>query len=362
MNSNNAAHAGAHHPNLANLAKHVPIAVSTRGGYVENVYYGSFAVVDRSGKMIAHAGDVETSLFTRSALKPFQALPFVAHPKFADFKLTQEETALLCSSHNGEDKHADAAKAMLARIALTDAALQCGSHVPYWYTANEKRPEEGRRWSSYFHNCSGKHSGMLLYATLLGAAYENYLDYDHPIQRNIREAVAYACGIADAASIPWGTDGCSAPNYAVPLAGLARAFAWMTREDADSKYGNAGKVLFDAMATCPYMVSGEGRNDLALARAGRGNTGNAAGAGDWISKVGAEGVQTLACKSRGIGIAAKISDGNPKALMVAFCSALEQLGMLDEAARSTLASWADVPIKSIRGVEVGRLEPYLRLK
>jgi L-asparaginase II len=349
------------------LPNHVPIAYSTRGGYPENVFYGSFAVVDRAGKLVASAGDVETPMFTRSALKPFQALPLASHPSFAQFKLTPQETALLCSSHNGEEMHAAAAQAMLARVSLTEAALQCGSHVPYWYQAKEKRPEEGRRWNSLFHNCSGKHSGMLLYATLLGAARESYLDFDHPVQRAIREAVAYACGVENAASMPWGTDGCSAPNYAVPLAGLARAFAWMTRDDADPKYGNAGSVLFNAMATHPEMVSGEARNDLALARAGRGGGiaergEGVAECGDWIAKVGADGIQTLASKSRGIGIAAKVSDGNQKALMVAFCAALEQLGMMNDAARAALQDWRTVAIKSIRGVEVGRFEPYVTLK
>ncbi len=334
------------------LPKHVPIAHASRGGHVENVFYGSLAVVDRDGKLVASAGDVITPTFTRSALKPFQALPFAAHPKFADYKLSLAETALLCSSHNGETMHADAAKAMLARLGLTDAALQCGSHVPYWYQANDKRPEEGRRWNAYFSNCSGKHSGMLLYAALIAADKGRYLDNDSVVQIAIRDAVAYACGVADPASMPWGTDGCSAPNYAVSLTGLAHAFAWMTRDDVDTKFGRAGQALFHAMATHPEMVSGEGRNDLALAKAGRG---------DWIAKVGADGIQTLASKSRGLGIAAKVSDGNQKALMVAFCDALRQLDMLDTHAVSALEPWINVPIKSIRGVEVGRFAPNIQL-
>jgi L-asparaginase II len=334
------------------LPKHVPIAHTTRGGFPENVFYGSLAVVDSKGVLIASAGDVTAPIFTRSALKPFQALPLAAHPKFVDYKLSLAETALLCSSHNGEEMHADAAKAMLARLGLTDAALQCGSHAPYWYQANDKRPEEGRRWNSYFHNCSGKHSGMLLYAALIAADQGHYLDNESAVQTAIRDAVAYACAVADPMSMPWGTDGCSAPNYAVSLAGLARAFAWMTREEPDTKFGSAGHRLFQAMAAHPEMVSGEGRNDLALAKAGRG---------DWITKVGADGVQTLASKSRGLGIAAKVSDGNQKALMVAFCDALRQLDMLDGGASSALESWIKVPIKSIRGVEVGRFEPNIQL-
>ncbi|TAF99757.1 MAG: asparaginase [Betaproteobacteria bacterium] len=335
------------------LPNHVPIAHTTRGGFVENVFYGSVAVVDRDGTLIASAGDVTSPIFTRSALKPFQALPFVAHPKFAEFGLTLAETALLCSSHNGEAMHADAAKAMLARIGLTDAALQCGSHAPYWFQANDKRPEEGKRWNSYFHNCSGKHSGMLLFAKLLAADNANYLNSDHAVQLAIRDAVAYACGVSEASAMPWGTDGCSAPNYAVSLTGLAKAFAWTTRSTSDPRFGDAGARLFKAMSTHPEMVSGEGRNDLALARAGRG---------DWIAKVGADGVQTLASLSKGIGIAAKVSDGNQKALMVAYCDVLKQLGMLDSQAADALETWINVPIKSIRGVEVGRYEPNVRLQ
>ncbi len=334
------------------LPNHVPIAVSTRGGHPENVFYGSIAVVDRSGKLLASVGDVDAPIFTRSALKPLQALPLVANPRFSEYGLTPQEIALLCSSHNGEAIHADTAQRLLAKIGLTDAALQCGNHAPYWYQWNHQRPEEGKRWSSYFHNCSGKHSGMLLQAKLLAASTETYLEPENAVQQLIRDAVAYACGEPDPAAMPWGTDGCSAPNFAVPLKGLARAFAWLSNANDDARYGSAPRKLFDAMAAHPEMVSGEGRNDLALATAGRG---------DWATKVGADGVQALGSRSHGIGIAAKVSNGNGPALMVAFCAALEQLGMLDDSARAALADWSGASIKSVRGIEVGRLQPHLAL-
>ena len=339
-------------PHSFDLPKHVPIAVSTRGGYPENVFYGSVAVVDRSGKLIASVGDVDAPIFTRSALKPLQALPLVANPRFAEYGLTAKEIALLCSSHNGEAIHAETAERLLAKIGLTDADLQCGNHAPYWYKWNNQRPEEGKRWSSYFHNCSGKHSGMLLQAKLLAASTKTYLEPENAVQQLILEAVAYATGAANPSAMPWGTDGCSAPNFAVPLKGLAHAFAWLSRSEDDARYGSAPRKLFEAMAAHPEMVSGEGRNDLALSTAGRG---------DWATKVGAEGVQTLASRSRGIGIAAKLSNGNGDALMVAFCAVLEQLNMLDASARDILAPWAGQSIKSVRGIEVGRLQPHLRL-
>ncbi|MFN3628681.1 MAG: asparaginase [Casimicrobiaceae bacterium] len=334
----------------ARLPRHAPLVVSTRGGAVENVHYGSYVVVDGQGRRLAAAGDADFPVFTRSALKPFQALPLVAHPRFAELGLTRTEIALLCASHNGEPRHAEAARALLARAGLTEAALQCGVHTPYWYAHNDTRPPEGARWSALHHNCSGKHSGMLLLAWLEGADPARYLERDHPVQRRIAEAVAYAAGELDAEAMTWGTDGCSAPNYALPLAGLARAAAWLTRPNPDPRYGEAPRIIFDAMVTHPEMVSGEGRHDLDYALAG---------GGDWISKVGAEGVQILASRRHGAALAVKIADGSPKALTVATCAVLCRLGWVDPAQAEHLARWASFPIRSIRGVEVGRLSALL---
>ena len=190
------------------LPKHVPIAYSTRGNYVENVFYGSVAVVDRDGKLIAHVGDVDYPIFTRSALKPLQALPLVANPRFAEYGLTPAEIALLCSSHNGEPVHAETAGRLLAKVGLTEAALQCGSHTPYWYQWNNERPDPDKRWSPLFHNCSGKHSGFLTVTQHLKAGPE-YVEIDHPLQKAVRAATEEVTGETVAG---WGVDGCSATS------------------------------------------------------------------------------------------------------------------------------------------------------
>jgi L-asparaginase II len=57
---------------------HVPLARVTRGAAVDSVHYGSVAVVDRDGRLIFAAGNPRHVTMTRSALKPLQALPFVA--------------------------------------------------------------------------------------------------------------------------------------------------------------------------------------------------------------------------------------------------------------------------------------------
>ncbi len=64
-----------------------------------------------------------------------------------------------------------------------------------------------------------------------------------------------------------------------------------------------------------------------------------AGRGDWVTKIGAEGVQAIGVRSRGWGIAVKVADGNVRGLHPATVATLDQLGLLDADARAALARW-----------------------
>ncbi|MBL0918281.1 MAG: asparaginase [Hydrogenophaga sp.] len=333
------------------LPHHQPIAASFRGGYPENVHHGSFAVVDATGHLLAAVGDVDTPVFTRSALKPLQAMPLVAAS--ADkLGLDDADIALLCASHNGEPMHVERAARLLARIGASEAALACGTHEPYLFRFTGQTPPAGARFGPLHHNCSGKHTGMLLLADALGAPLGSYLDPGHPTQQAIARCVSHWSGVPEA-SLVRGIDGCSAPNFALPLRSLAHAFARLTQPGPDPVYGHAPQRIARALGHHPELVSGQGRNDLVLMRAGRG---------DWFSKVGADGVQTLASFSRGIGIAAKCGDGQLAPLMVALVAALDQLGWLDDAARGALASLIPPPMKNAAGIEVGELRAVLTLR
>lgn len=333
------------------LPQHVPITVAYRGGHPENIHHGSVAVVNAHGELLASVGDVASPLFTRSALKPFQAMPLIAQA--ADrYALSDTDVALLCASHSGEPMHVERAAALLAKIGAGEASLACGSHVPFFFGVNGLAPEPGARFNRLHHNCSGKHTGMLLLAHALGAPQAGYLDPAHAVQQQIATSVSHFSGVP-VDQLVRGTDGCSAPNYALPLRSLAHAFARLTLEEADPVYGRAPQRVARAMSRHPELVSGQGRNDLALMRAGRG---------DWVSKVGADGVQVLASFSRGIAIAAKVSDGLLPPLMVAFVSALEQLGWLDGESRAALSSLIPPPLKNAAGIEVGEMRAVLELQ
>ena len=181
--------------------------------------------------------------------------------------------------------------------------------------------------------------------------FDDYLDPAHPLQGAIRTAVAQAVGLQEH-QMPMGIDGCSAPNYAMPLAHLATGFARLATGERDPRYGESYAPIADAMTAHPELVSGTGRNDAAFMRAGRG---------DWVTKVGADGVQVVASRSRGEALALKISDGNRTALYAATVEALDQLGWLDDTQREALRPWRHETIASVRGAPVGGRQAVFRL-
>jgi L-asparaginase II len=287
---------------------------------------------------------------TRSALKPFQAMPFVAGGGLERFGYSRVETAMLCASHSGEPRHVAAAADMLAKAGNTVADLQCGTHAPRYFEDRGDVPPPPP-YSPLANNCSGKHSGMLAYCVQCGLPKESYLDAGHPLQQAIRRSVAHFTSTPEKDLVA-GIDGCSAPNYAVPLEGLALAFARLATRSDDAVFGRAPQVLADAMTAHPEMVSGEGRSDLALMRAGRG---------DWVAKIGAEGVQGIGLRGAGVGIAIKVGDGSKRVLRPVIAAVLDQLQLLDAAARAELADWFAPVIRNHRGIVTGSIRSQVVL-
>jgi L-asparaginase II len=337
-------------PSLA-PPRHAALAIVERGGMPESVHYGSIAIVDAEGRLIASAGDPDAVTFTRSALKPFQAMPVLASGAAAAFGFAEEEIALMCASHSGEPRHVDIVSRMLARIGCGCDDLQCGVHTPTFYQWLDRTPEPGATFTTLHNNCSGKHTGMLAWCRHCGEPTASYLDSEHPLQREIRRAVAHFTRVAEAALVP-GIDGCSAPNYALPLAGLARAFARLARNADDERYGDAPRRIFDAMRAHPALVSGERRSDLALMTTGEG---------DWATKVGAEGVQGIAVRSRGLGIAIKIADGSRRGLFPVIVAVLEQLRLVGDAASTPIGVYREPAERNMRGLVTGRVRTVVEL-
>ena len=320
----------------------VPLVDLTRNGILECRHFGAVAVSDTAGRLIAQAGDPYWVSFTRSTIKALQALPLLESGAAERLGLASEQLALLCASHSGEPMHIAQVQTLLDRAGQPREALQCGCHAPIFTELGIAAPADLVPDARH-HNCSGKHAGFLAYCADQGLPASDYLEPGHPLQQAVRGHVARAVGLPEQA-LGVGTDGCSAPNYALPLAHLARAYARLASGAGDAEFGASFARLADAMTAHPDLVSGQRRNDLAFMRAGRG---------DWVSKIGADGMQVLGSRSRGQAFALKVVDGNKTALHAATVEVLEQLGWLDDTQRAELEPWRARRIVSARARVVG---------
>lgn len=326
-----------------------PLIELTRGGTPESLHCGAIAVTDAAGRVVASAGDPHRRVFTRSTIKALQAMPFVRSGGPRQFGFSAQQLALLCASHSGEPMHVEQVQGMLDAAGVGYQRLQCGCHPPI-FTELGLGPAPATVDERH-HNCSGKHAGFLAYCVQHGLPLDTYLDPSHPLQQAIRRDVARAAGLTED-DLRMGIDGCSAPNYAMPLAALARSYARLALGERDAEFGDGFGPLAAAMTAHPELVSGTRRNDEAFMRAGRG---------DWVTKVGADGVQVVSSRSRGEALAIKISDGNMPALHATTVAALDQLGWLDDAQREALEPWRAREIRSVRGAVVGERQAVFKL-
>ena len=329
-----------------------PMIELTRNGISECLHMGALAVTNTEGQLIAHVGNPNWMCFTRSTLKALQALPLMQSGGAKHFGFTSKELALMCASHNGEEMHVEQVTSILQKSATTYKQMRCGCHVPYRFSFNEQPLPEGFEYDERHHNCSGKHSGFLAYCALHELPTETYTEIDHPLQLAVRKAVADVAGV-NSNDMAWGIDGCSAPNFAMPLSNLAQAYARLAKPESSIEYADSLKLLGEAMSTHPELVSGTGRNDADLMRVGRG---------DWVTKVGADGVQVVASRARGQALALKIADGNKLALFAACIEALDQLGWLDSEQRHALKPWRSAELKNIKGADVGARRSIFKIQ
>jgi L-asparaginase II len=339
---------------------YVPVLELTRGTTVESIHYGAVAVANAKGELIASAGDPDGVAFLRSTAKPFQALPFIEAGGHTHFGFDLGEVALMTASHSGTAAHVAVAESMQRKVGITAAALQCGTHMPYHRETAEGMRARGETPGSNCHNCSGKHSGMLAFATLLGEPLESYLEPGHAVQQQILAAFADMMGIKPD-EVKVGTDGCSAPNFAVPH----RNAAWGLARLADPSGLGAARetalnTIYEAMTNHPELVGGPERFDTDLMTQMGGRL---------ASKGGAEGYEGIAIRAgvvddEALGVALKISDGDARksATAAVALEVLRQLGVLGEDDLAALARYGPKgEVLNWRKLVVGESRPVFEL-
>lgn len=319
-----------------------------RGDFLESEHSGHAVICDDTGQIVEAWGDPDKIVLPRSSSKMIQALPLITSGAAKVHGLTDEHLALSCASHNGAAIHTTRVQTWLASLGLGDDDFRCGPQTPNDVDAAEALVKAGQTACQYHNNCSGKHAGFLTLSQHLKAG-PDYIDADHPVQQAAHEAWETVTSESTSGYV---IDGCSAPNHASSLHGMARAMAWFAsaheRSDAVSQ---AAVQLRTAMATHPDLVAGEGRACTELMRAMDGKV---------TIKTGAEGFFVAIIPERKMGVALKITDGTTRASECAMASILVKLGVLDAAHPATLKR-RNAPIRNWRGIETGIMRPSAHL-
>ena len=319
-----------------------------RGAWIESQHRGAWVFSDASGHVVDGAGDWETPVFARSAIKSLQALPLVESGAAERFGYGDAELALALSSHNAEPCHTDAVEGILARLGLTGEALRCGAQAPGDPAARKELAAAGAEPTAVHNNCSGKHAGFLALGAHLGAEPQRYLDAGAEVQRAVREAVCAMCDV-DPAAVTHGVDGCSAPTYRLPLAAMATGIARVTNaEGLIAERRAACEWMQRAVAAHPVLIAGSHKRiDTDIARVSGGRL---------FPKIGAEAVYLVGVRGGDRGLAVKIDDGSWRALHAVVVGLLERLELASPDELAALEGWRGRPMRNWAGLEVGALE------
>jgi L-asparaginase II len=320
-----------------------------RNGYPESHHRLSAIVTDPEGRVLHAWGDVEATVFPRSALKPLQALPLLESGAADAFAVTDEELALAIASHNGMPMHVERVASWLQRLGLAVSDLECGAHAPYDAASTRALHWRHTDPSPLHNNCSGKHVGMLATCLHLGLPTAGYSTPDHPLQRQILSIYAETTGTA-ATAMPQGIDGCSLPAAAMPLAGLARAMARFAAPETSFGATRAAAIqrIRRAWADHPDLVAGpQTFNTDAMALTD----------GRVLLKRGAQGVYGGLVPDLGVGLAVKAESGSSIAADAMTAVVLRRLGVVDDAVWRRMIDLPYFKETSWRGEPAGEYRP-----
>ncbi|MNB67403.1 L-asparaginase II [compost metagenome] len=322
-----------------------------RAGLMECAHSGHIAMVGENGVLKGYAGDPGFVAFTRSSAKPLQAIPGIRGGIAGKFGFTEAEIALMTASHRGEDYHLRTLESMEAKTGIEESCMICAASYPLDESSHEKAIRGADKRKGY-HNCSGKHMGMLSYAKSKGYPLKGYEHPEHPVQREVLQAVAYMAGLTEK-EITLGTDGCGLPVFALPLTGLAHAYLKLSCPELveDAATREAVKAITSAMHAHPEMVAGHGRLDSLLLEDS-----------NIIAKGGFKGVYCFGLREERLGFAFKVLDGSEEEWGLIVRTILQQIGYRNRLTLKKLEDAFPQEILNDEKMTVGRAEPVFHLE
>ena len=237
-------------------------ATLMRGSNIESIHKIHAVISDKKGRVLMCAGNPEYKSFIRSALKPFQAIPFVSSGASSKINNASKSIALACGSHSGSKIHSREAFKILWEYDIDINHLKCPK----------------LRSIPLVHNCSGKHAAFLATCKKLNWPLESYLKGGHPLQIEIFRIVSELLDIPTS-EINAERDDWGAPTLYLKLLEMSKLYSLLSSsENAELDH------ISRAMTTNTIMISDNNQFDSEIVKASHGQV---------IGKGGAEGIQCL---------------------------------------------------------------------
>ena len=274
-------------------------ATLMRGSKIESIHKIHAVISDKKGRVLMCAGNPEYKTFIRSALKPFQVMPFISSGASSIINNPSKSIALACGSHSGSKIHSREAFKILWEYDIDINNLKCPK----------------LKSSPLEHNCSGKHAAFLATCKKMDWPLESYLKGNHPLQVEIFRIVSELLEIPQS-EINAERDDCGAPTLYLKLLEMSKLYAVLSSsENAELEQ------ISRAMSTNPIMISDNNKFDTEIIKASHGKV---------IGKGGAEGIQCLCKSNEGIGLALKVEDGSKRAKHAVSLHLLKQLEWISD--------------------------------
>lgn len=323
-----------------------------RGGILENIHPGIICSVSEDRRLKTSVGDADHLTFLRSAAKPLQAIPAFKNEVDRHFNLTDKEASLFAASHRGEAFHIASLKAIAQKMEVDENQLLCLPTYPLNELAKSICWEQHLPQRKLYHNCSGKHLGMIGTAKWLGEDMNDYWKPEHPVQQRILDAIS-EMSECPKEEIGKGVDGCGVPVFALPLKHIAIAYLKLACPDLieNRESRKAAERIGKVMNANPEMIAGT--NFICSALLEDDNI---------VAKGGAQGVYCFGLKKERIAFALKVMDGSETVWPVIVSSILEQIGYDNEATIERLRELLPREIRNDNDRVVGEYRSIFRLK